>query len=253
MTFFEAVKTALSKYAVFSGRARRKEFWYFFLFNVLVGFIIGFLGAIMQKPKAMTVLSIVFTLAFLLPSISVAARRLHDTGRSGWWYLLAVPGVALAQTSNLMLSQGNLTMQMVLALASLACNVPLIVFYCQDSQPGTNRFGPNPKGILDSEITKRLQLAAAAHEPEYIYLDPARTTLDPAVIAAMQRAFPGCDSAARLDAVLASNPQPELQSVDTDTLLVLLKYATVCDPEAVMPRIQTLNQAILKELAERGI
>lgn len=255
MTFFEAVKTALSKYAVFSGRARRKEFWYFFLFNVLVGFIIGFLGAVMQKPKAMTVLSIVFTLAFLLPSISVAVRRLHDTGRSGWWYLLAVPGVALAQTSNLMLSQGNLTMQMILALASLACNVPLIVFYCQDSQPGTNRFGPNPKAkdLQDAETTQRLLQTAAAHEPPYIYLDPAMTTLDPAVIAAMQRVFPGCDGAAPLDTVLAAQPQPELKTIDTDTLLVLLKYATVCDPAAVMPRIQTLNCAIVTELTARGI
>ena len=253
MTFFEAVKTALSKYAVFSGRARRKEFWYFLLFNVLVGFIIGFLGAFMQKPKAMTVLSTLFTLAFLLPSIAAAVRRLHDTGRSGWWYLLAVPGVALAQTSNLMLTQGDLTMQMILGLASLACNVPLIVFYCQDSQPGMNRFGENPKGILDSETTQRLQLAAEAHEPEYIYLDPARTTLDPAVIAAMQRVFPGCDGAAPLDTVLASQPQPELKTVDTDTLLVLLKYATVCDPANVTPRIQALNHAILTELTARGI
>lgn len=249
MSFFEAVKTALSKYAVFSGRARRKEFWYFFLFNVLVGFIIGFLGAIMQKPKAMTVLSIVFTLAFLLPSISVAARRLHDTGRSGWWYLLAVPGVALAQTSNLMLLQGNLTMQMVLALASLACNVPLIVFYCQDSQPGTNRFGPNPKGVLDNETTQRIFHAAAAHEPPYVYLDPAMTTLDPAVTAAMQRAF----GASSLDAALAAQSLPELQTVDTDTLLVLLKYTTTLDPTTVSVQVRELQNAILTELAERGI
>lgn len=249
MSFFEAVKTALSKYAVFSGRARRKEFWYFFLFNVLVGFIIGFLGAIMQKPKAMTVLGIVFTLAFLLPSIAVAVRRLHDTGRSGWWYLLAVPGVALAQTSNLMLSQGNLTMQMVLALASLACNVPLIVFYCQDSQPGTNRFGPNPKGVLDNDTTQRIFQAAAAHEPPYIYLDPAMTTLDPAVTTAMQRAF----GASSLDAALAAQPLPELQTVDTDTLLVLLKYTTTLDPTTVSVQVRELQNAILTELAERGI
>ena len=255
MTFFEAVKTALSKYAVFSGRARRKEFWYFLLFNVLVGIIVGFLGAAMQKPKAMTVLSTLFTLAFLLPSIGVAVRRLHDTGRSGWWYLLAVPGVAFAQTSNLMLSQGNLTMQMILALASFACNIPLIVFYCQDSQPGTNRFGPNPKAkdLQDAETTQRLLQTAAAHEPEYIYLDPAMTTLDPAVIAAMQRVFPGCAGTEPLDTVLASQPQPELQMIDTDTLLVLLKYATVCDPAAVQPRIQALNHAILTELTARGI
>lgn len=250
MSFFEAVKTALSKYAVFSGRARRKEYWYFILFKILVDFIIGFLGAVMQKPMAMSVLSIAFSLAFLLPSISVAVRRLHDTGRSGWWYLFGLPGSVLVGIARAHITESY---SVYLALVSLVFIIPVFIWLCTDSQPGTNRFGPNPKGILDSETTHRLQLAAAAHEPEYIYLDPAMTTLDPVVIAAMQRVFPGCDSAARLDAVLASNPQPELQSVDADTLLILLKYAAVCDPAAGLPRIQTLNQAILKELAQRGI
>ena len=253
MSFFEAVKTVLSKYAVFSGRARRKEYWYFFLFNVIAGFIVGFLGGAMQKPKAMTALSIAFTLAFLLPSIAVAVRRLHDTGRSGWWYLLSVPGIALSQAANRMLSPENMITPMAMALVSLAFTVPVFIWLCRDSQPGANRFGENPKGVLGTEVTQRFLQMAAAHEPPYVFLDPAMTTLALAVTAAMQRVFPGCDSAARLDAVLASNPQPELQSVDTDTLLVLLKYAAVCDPAAGLPRIQTLNQAILKELAQRGI
>ena len=120
MSFFEAVKTVLSKYAVFSGRARRKEYWYFFLFNVIVGFIIGFLGGAMQKPKAMTALSIAFTLAFLLPSIAVAVRRLHDTGKSGWWLLINfVPFGGLI----------------------------LLIFMIMDSTPGDNMYGPNPKGV----------------------------------------------------------------------------------------------------------
>ena len=253
MSFFEAVKTVLSKYAVFSGRARRKEYWYFFLFNVIVGFIIGFLGAIMQKPKAMSVLSIVFTLAFLLPSIAVAIRRLHDTGRSGWWYLLGVPGVVLAQAANQMRSPDNTVLPLAMALVSLAFTVPVFIWLCRDSQPGANRVGENPKGVLGTEITQRLLQMAAVHEPPYIYLDPAMTALDPAVIAAMQRVFPGYSSTAPLDAVLASQPIPALQSIDTDTLLVLLKYATVADPAAGLPRIQTLNQAILTELAERGL
>ena len=253
MSFFEAVKTVLSKYAVFSGRARRKEYWYFFLFNVIVGFIIGFLGGAMQKPKAMTALSIAFTLAFLLPSIAVAIRRLHDTGRSGWWYLLGVPGVVLAQAANQMRSPDNTVLPLAMALVSLAFTVPVFIWLCRDSQPGPNRFGENPKGVLGTEITQRFLQMAAAHEPPYIYLDPAMTTLDPAVTAAMQRVFPGCDGTAPLDAVLASQEMPALQSVDTDTLLVLLKYATVVDPAAGLPRIRALNQAILTELAERGL
>ena len=253
MSFFEAVKTALTKYAVFSGRARRKEYWYFLLFNALVGFIIGFLGAIMQKPKAMSTLNILFTLAFLLPSIAVAVRRLHDTGRSGLWYLLAVPGIAFAETSNLMMAQENLLLQGIFALVSLVFSIVLIVFYCQDSQPGTNRFGPNPKGVLDNDTTQRIFQAAAAHEPPYIYLDPDMTTLDPLVTAAMRRVFPGYLDGTSLDAALLSQPQPELQTVDTDTLLVLLKFAMTTDPAAAMVRVRTLQSAILTELAERGI
>ena len=253
MSFFEAVKTVLTKYAVFSGRARRKEYWYFFLFNVIVGFIVGFLGGAMQKPKAMTVLSIAFTLAFLLPSIAVAIRRLHDTGRSGWWYLLGVPGVVLAQAANQMRSPENTLLPLAMALVSLAFTVPVFIWLCRDSQPGPNRFGENPKGILGPEITQRFLQMAAAHEPPYVFLDPAMTTLDPAVTAAMQRVFPGCSGAESLDAVLASQEMPALQSVDTDTLLVLLKYATVADPAAGLPRIRALNQAILTELAERGL
>ena len=253
MTFFEAVKTALSKYAVFSGRARRKEYWYFCLFNGFVGSIVGVLGALMQKPKAMTLLSMVYALAFLLPEIAVTVRRLHDTGHSGWWYLLRVAGLTLSQTANQLLSPENLLVPSLMVLGALAIMLPVFIWVCTDSQPGANRFGPNPKGVLDNETTQRIFHAAAAHEPPYIYLDPAMTTLDPAVIAAMQRVFPGCDGAAPLDTVLAAQPQPEPKNVDTDTLLVLLKYATVCDPAAVIPRIQTLNCAILTELTARGI
>lgn len=253
MTFFEAVKSALTKYAVFSGRARRKEYWYFFLFNVIVSFIIGFLGGVMQKPKAMTLLSMVVTLVFLLPSIAVAVRRLHDTGRSGWWYLLGVAGLALSLTARQLLTPENLLVPLLLSLVSLACSIPLIVWECQDSQPGENRFGPNPKDGVDAETAQRLIQTAAAHEPAYIYLDPAMTTLNPAVIAAVQRIFPGCAGTEPLDGLLASQPQPVLRGADTDTLLVLLKYATVCDPANGVPQIRTLQNAILKELAERGM
>jgi len=159
----------------------------------------------------------------------------------------------LAQAANRTLSPENTLIPMTMALVSLAFTVPVFIWMCRDSQPGANRFGENPKGVLSTEITQRFLQMAAAHEPLYIYLDPAMTTLDPTVTAAMQRVFPGCDGTAPLDAVLVSRPQPELQSVDTDTLLVLLKYATVADPAAGLPRIRTLQSAIIAELAERGI
>ena len=101
----------LKKYAVFTGRARRKEYWMFFLINFLIavaiGFVEGFLGG-------KGVFSNIYSLAVLLPSIAVGVRRLHDTDRSGWWLLLPIVN---------------------------------IVFLALNGQPSSNRFGPNPKGI----------------------------------------------------------------------------------------------------------
>jgi uncharacterized membrane protein YhaH (DUF805 family) len=79
MTFTESLRTCLQKYADFKGVAGRSEFWWWTLFCVVAGLV---LGAISET------LGLLFNLAFLLPSIAVMARRLHDTDRSGWWQLL---------------------------------------------------------------------------------------------------------------------------------------------------------------------
>ncbi len=79
MTFQESIKTCFNKYADFNGRATRSEFWWFVLFLVLVSLGLSIISAI---------LSALFSLAILLPSITVSTRRLHDTGRSGWWQLI---------------------------------------------------------------------------------------------------------------------------------------------------------------------
>jgi uncharacterized membrane protein YhaH (DUF805 family) len=81
MTFHESVKVCFSKYADFSGRASRPEYWWFVLFLVLGGLLLSLLS---------DVLWLLFTLATLLPSIATATRRLHDTGRSGWWQLIVL-------------------------------------------------------------------------------------------------------------------------------------------------------------------
>jgi uncharacterized membrane protein YhaH (DUF805 family) len=87
MTFQESIKTCFRKYADFSGRASRSEYWWYVLFIVLVSLGLGMVS---------DVVSAVFSLATLLPSIAAATRRLHDTNRSGWWQLIVlVPLIGL--------------------------------------------------------------------------------------------------------------------------------------------------------------
>ncbi|MBV1932283.1 MAG: DUF805 domain-containing protein [Porticoccaceae bacterium] len=106
----------LKNYAVFTGRARRTEYWMFVLFNVIIilaiAFIEGMLGSI-------GVVGMTYSLAVLIPSIAVGVRRLHDTDRSGWWLLIG--------------------------LVPLIGAIVLIVFMVLDSSPGQNQYGPNPK------------------------------------------------------------------------------------------------------------
>jgi uncharacterized membrane protein YhaH (DUF805 family) len=107
----------LKKYAVFDGRARRTEYWMFALFNLIVALVLS----LIDRVTGHQILGTLYLLAVLLPSIGVGIRRLHDTGRSGWWLLLG--------------------------FIPLIGAIVLIVFMVQDSQPGTNQYGPNPKGV----------------------------------------------------------------------------------------------------------
>ncbi|MNI51531.1 Inner membrane protein YhaI [compost metagenome] len=106
----------LQNYVGFQGRARRTEYWMFFLFNFIIGIVLGILGAIIGLGNGLNYL---YSLAILLPSLAVGVRRLHDTGKSGLWLLIAlVPFVGA---------------------------IVLLVFMCLDSEEGTNQYGPNPK------------------------------------------------------------------------------------------------------------
>lgn len=109
----------LKKYAVFDGRARRKEYWMFFLVNFIVAFLIGFVEGLLGSPA---VIGTFYTLAVLIPSLAVGARRLHDTDRSGWWLLIG--------------------------LLPIIGIVVLIVFFVLDSTPGDNQYGANPKAAI---------------------------------------------------------------------------------------------------------
>lgn len=116
--------TVLRQYAVFRGRARRKEYWMFFLVNLLIAVAInvaaGMLGDLLGGGLA--VLGLVYSLAVLVPGVAVGVRRLHDTGRSGWW--------------------------MLVALVPILGAIAIIVFLAQDSQPAENQYGPNPKAAM---------------------------------------------------------------------------------------------------------
>jgi len=85
MTFQEAVKDAFAKYTQFSGRSSRSAFWYWYLFEIVAGVAATLVDAILGTSP---LVGVVLGLAILLPGIAVAIRRLHDTGRSGWWLLL---------------------------------------------------------------------------------------------------------------------------------------------------------------------
>jgi uncharacterized membrane protein YhaH (DUF805 family) len=118
MNFLEAIRSGFRKYATFSGRAVRSEYWFWALFTA-VGLAATALldSAIFGYHPGPTPFKVLFEVATLLPSLAVAARRLHDTDRTAWWLLLFL---------------------------TLIGAIALIVWYCEKGTPGPNRFGPDP-------------------------------------------------------------------------------------------------------------
>ena len=114
---------ALKKYAVFSGRSRRMEYWFFVLFNLIVAFVLALIDMLIGTFSAVQnigLLSGIYSLAVLIPTLAVTVRRLHDIDRSGWWILIN--------------------------LIPLIGSIVLLVFSLLPGTPGSNRFGPDPKG-----------------------------------------------------------------------------------------------------------
>jgi uncharacterized membrane protein YhaH (DUF805 family) len=111
----------LKNYFNFEGRARRKEYWMFLLISVLISAGLGIVDGITGLKSSMGIgaLGGLYSLAVIVPSISVAARRLHDIGKSGWWQLIG--------------------------LIPIIGWIVLIVWAATEGQPGPNRFGPDPK------------------------------------------------------------------------------------------------------------
>lgn len=114
----------LKKYATFSGRAQRAEYWWFYLISTLI--IIGLslidqATGTLDEETGVGLLNSLYSLAILIPSIAVGVRRLHDTGRSGWWLLIG--------------------------LIPVIGSIVLIVFFVLDSESGENAYGANPKAL----------------------------------------------------------------------------------------------------------
>jgi uncharacterized membrane protein YhaH (DUF805 family) len=119
MNFGEAIASGFSNYVNFSSRAARSEYWYWVLFNVLAQVV----TEIIDNVIGIWLTTGIFSLAVLLPGIAVAARRLHDVDRTGWWLLLAfIPVVGL---------------------------IVLLIWFCTKGTDGSNRFGPDPLRGVD--------------------------------------------------------------------------------------------------------
>ena len=118
MSFVDAIKSVFSQYANFSGRARRSEYWYYVLCYAIISIVINLLS---QASSVFAIIGTVVGLALICPTVAVEIRRLHDIGKSGWYLLFN--------------------------LIPLVGAIILIVWFCKDSEPGDNMYGPNPKGI----------------------------------------------------------------------------------------------------------
>ena len=115
----------LKHYVDFKGRARRKEYWSFVLFTVIIIILVGIVAGVLDNVLGLSgtltaALVTIVDLGLILPSISVLVRRLHDIGKSGWWFWVS--------------------------LIPVVGGIILLVFMFLDSQPGSNAYGSNPKG-----------------------------------------------------------------------------------------------------------
>jgi uncharacterized membrane protein YhaH (DUF805 family) len=120
MSFTQAIANGFQNYVNFSGRAARSEFWYWFLFAVLVSIVAGIIDAVLFSSSGLSPVSGLIGLALILPGLAVSVRRLHDLDRSGWWILLG--------------------------LIPLIGGIILLVWDCMRGTIGPNRFGPDPLG-----------------------------------------------------------------------------------------------------------
>ena len=165
MPFPEAIKSCLRQYVGFRGRATRAEFWWWTLGVVVVSIILSILdGILFGFEDDIQIFSSLFGLAVLLPGLAVTARRLHDTGRSGWWQLAwyvafllwAILIAVLAFLATMFVDEGDVGMGVIVlflvgTLIILAAGVGLVVlpiwWMVKRGQAGPNQHGPDPRAL----------------------------------------------------------------------------------------------------------
>lgn len=151
-SFFEAIIICFSKYASFNGRARRSEYWYFFLFNALISITIGIIviygsinlfgKGIIESFKAFRAINITYNIIVLLPLLAVSSRRLHDIDKSSlnlFWYLFTFPTV-LPITG----FYAN-TLKFISSVACIIIYIIFLVWFCKEGTIGDNKYGKDPK------------------------------------------------------------------------------------------------------------
>lgn len=131
------VLEVFSKYATFDGRARRKEYWYWYLFNFIISIFLAVVSLVINLPNGtetdngigwfglfINIVVIIYSLGVFIPNLAVTVRRLHDTNRSGWWYFISmIPFIG---------------------------GILLFIYLIEDSTPGDNQYGHNPKAGVET-------------------------------------------------------------------------------------------------------
>lgn len=117
------LKVVRDNYANFSGRARRSEYWYYTLFNIIIGIVLRIIDTYVIGMDEIGVLGLIYSLAVLIPGLAVSVRRLHDVGKSGWFLLIV--------------------------LIPLIGAIWLLVLFCTEGNNGPNQYGEDPKRPYD--------------------------------------------------------------------------------------------------------
>ena len=142
----------LRRYAEFSGRSRRKEYWMYVLLLIIVGVVLALIESALGlggMAGGYGPLSAIFALGTFGPSLAVGVRRLHDTNRSGWWMLIGVAPYLILVIATV---SGSLALVGIMGIVALLGMIALLIFMVLEGTKGPNKYGEDPKGGPSSEV-----------------------------------------------------------------------------------------------------